>query len=181
MSRAYRIWVVFQERVIGYAAAGMILGVTVLAVVEIFRRYVQGRTFYWGQDAVTYFLIGATFLYFGATQARRDHLAVTALPDWLRARGYDRTLLFMKLTSTLFSLFFLWGLVYWGLPAADRSRLLGRLTESMIIPLWPFQYILLLGLALMGITMIFQLYRDVQALRGKEVFPWDKSEEGLQL
>lgn len=181
MDTAYKGWCVFLERVVGYTAAVMMLGVTVLAVVEIFRRYVLGRTFHWGQDAETYFLIAAAFLYFGATQARRDHLSVTAIPDWLRARRRTRTVLFMKVVSTLFSLFFVWGFVYWGLPAANRTRMLGRMTESMIIPLWPFQYILLLSLAFMGITLLFQLYRDVQALRGKDVFTWDTSEEGLQL
>jgi TRAP-type C4-dicarboxylate transport system permease small subunit len=181
LDRAYRAWIFLLERVFGYAAAAMMLGVTALAVIEIFRRYIQGRTFYWGQDAETYFLIAAAFLYFGATQARQDHLSVTALPDWLRHRGYGRTVLVMKAVSTLFSILFIGGFVYWGLPAADRTRMLGRMTESMVIPLWPFQYILLLSLALMGITMLFQFYRDVQALRGRAAYTWDTSEEGLQL
>lgn len=181
MDRAYQAWIFLLERVFGYMAAAMMLGVTALAVIEIFRRYIQGRTFYWGQDAETYFLIAAAFLYFGATQARRDHLSVTALSDWLRHRGYRRVVLVMKAVSTLFSMFFLGGFVYWGLPAADRTRALGRMTESMVIPLWPFQYVLLLSLALMGLTMLFQFYQDVQALRGNTVFTWDKSEEGLQL
>lgn len=181
MEATYKAWRFLQDRVIGYAAAWTMLGVTVLAVLEIFRRYVMGSTFHWGQDAVTYFMVSTCFIYFGAAQAQRAHLAVTLLPDWLKDSGWIKVALVVRSTALLLSLLFVFGFVYWGLPGAERSMRLDRMTESMIIPLWPFHYVLLVGMAIMGITMLFQLYREVMQLFGREVFPWDRDDHELEL
>jgi len=59
--------------------------------------------------------------------------------------------------------------------------MMGRTTQSMILPLWPFQATLLVGFALMALVTLFHLYQDVQALRGRKVFPWAPVEEGLEV
>lgn len=181
MDRIYNVWRQVQEAVFGRLAELMLIGATGLAIVEIFRRYVEGRTFYWGQDAVTYGMIGAAFLYFGVTQARRAHLVLSAVPAWLRRKGWLRTMYAIRVFGMLSSVLFLAGLVWWGWPGAERTRELGRLTESMLIPLWPFQYLLLLGAAGMAITMAFQLYRDIRGLLAKDPAVWDEGEEELEL
>ena len=177
----YRGWRFLQDRVVGYLAAAMLLGVTVLSLVEIFRRYVEGRTFYWGQDAVTYFMVAATFLYFGASQAQRAHLAVTLLPDWLLRSRRRRLGHAVRAVGSLLYLLFVIGFIYWGMPGAERTMALGRMTESMIIPLWPFQYVLLAGMAMLGVTLLFQLYRDIMRMLGRNVFPWEPDFEDLEL
>jgi TRAP-type C4-dicarboxylate transport system permease small subunit len=42
-------------------------------------------------------------------------------------------------------------------------------TESLAFPMWPFLAALLAGFALMAVTMFFQIYREVQKLRGRSV------------
>jgi TRAP-type C4-dicarboxylate transport system permease small subunit len=163
--------------VIGYAAAAMLLGATILACVEIFRRYFEGQTFHWGQDAVTYFLVAATFLYFGTSQAQRAHLAVSLLPQWLMAGGNVRLAYAVRALGSLIGALFVAAFVYWGLPAAERSLLLERMTESMIIPLWPFQYLCLIGMGMMGVTLAFQFYRDVMRFFGRDPFAWESDDE----
>ena len=65
----------------------MFLG-TGLAIMEVFRRYVFGVVYDWGQDAVTYGIVSASvFLYFAVTQARRSHLRVSFVVDALEAAG----------------------------------------------------------------------------------------------
>ena len=60
--------------------------------------------------------------------------------------------------------------------------MLGRMTESMIIPLWPFQFILLIGMGMLGITLFFQFYRDLLLLvLGRDPFPWDTQHEDFEL
>jgi TRAP-type mannitol/chloroaromatic compound transport system permease small subunit len=51
----------------------------------------------------------------------------------------------------------------------------------MLLLMWPFQFMLLLGFVLMALTTAFQLYQDIQAIRGKKVFPWAETEEGLEI
>lgn len=181
MDKAYRTWVFLMERIVSYTAATVMLGATCLAIVEIFRRYILDQTFHWGQDGVTYFMVSAVFLYFVVTQVRRSHLAVTALGEWLSSKGYTGVINIFRLINTTLSLAFCGALTWYGLPSVARNYELGRLTQSMILPFWPFQLVLLISLALMVITLLFQLYQDVQALRGKNVFPWAEVEEGLEI
>jgi TRAP-type C4-dicarboxylate transport system permease small subunit len=183
MNALYKAWRFLQDKIIGYSAALVMLALTTLAVVEIFRRYIEGRTFYWGQDAVTYLIVGAAMLYFGVSQATRAHLAFSALPDWLaRSTGIRfKIACVIRMFGSLISLMFVAGFVWWGWPGAERTMMLGRLTESMIIPLWPFQFVCLIGMAMLGITYFFQFYRDVFLLFGRDPFPWDTQHEDFEL
>jgi TRAP-type C4-dicarboxylate transport system permease small subunit len=177
----YRGWLFFQERIVGYAAALMMLAITIFANVEIFRRYVIGTTYHWGQDAVTFLMITAAFLFFGAAQAKRAHLAVTALPDWLRDSGREKLGLVVRIVALVLSILFVICFIYWGLPGAQRTLARGLLTESMLIPLWPFQFALLIGMGFMGVTMCFHLYRDVMRLFGHQAFAWEPDHDQLEL
>lgn len=181
MATIYKAWLFFQERIIGTLAALTLLAVTVFAVGEVFGRYFVGHTFHWGQDAVTYLLITAAFLYFGASQAKRAHLAVTALPDWLRAHDRLKAALAVRAIALLCVVIFAASFVYWGHPAAARTWRVGISTESLVLPMWPFQFALLIGMGMMGITALFQLYRDVMRFFGRDVFPWEPDDDQLVL
>ena len=181
MNKAYRIWVYTMEHIVSYIAAAMMLGATLLAIIEIFRRYVLGYTFHWGQDAVTYVMVSAVFLFFVVTQTRRSHLAVSALAEWLNSKGYAVQLNLIRLINTSLGLGFCGALTWYGFPSVLRNYELGRLTQSMILPYWPFQTVLLGSFALMVITLLFQLYQDVQTMRGRNVFPWAEIDEGIEL
>ena len=104
MSKFYRGWVYFMEHVVSYIAAALMLGATGLAIIEIFRRYLLGTTFHWGQDAVTYFMVSAVFMFFVVTQVKRSHLAVTALAEWMTSKGYKAPLQLMRLINTSLAL-----------------------------------------------------------------------------
>ena len=181
MAKIFKAWLFLQEHIVGTLAAVTMIGVTVFACLEVLARYLAGYVPEWGQDAVTYFLVAATFLYFGASQAKRAHLAVTALPDALRHGGGIN----MALTIRAFALFcvvaFSIGFIYWGLPAAARTWRAGVVTESLFFPMWPFQFALIVGMAMMGITALFQFYRDVMKLLGQDVFPWETDHDEFEL
>jgi TRAP-type C4-dicarboxylate transport system permease small subunit len=181
MATIYKAWLLFQEHVVGTLAAVTMLAVTVFAVAEMFGRYLAGHTFQWGQDAVTYLVVAATFLYFGASQAKRAHLAVTVLPDWLRSGGRVKPALAVRAFASLCVVLFVAGFIYWGLPAAFRTWRVGVVTESLVLPMWPFQYALIVGMAMMGITALFQLYRDVTRLLDRDAFPWEADHDQLEL
>ena len=181
LATIFKAWLFFQERVIGSAAAITMLIVTVFACTEVFGRYLVGHVFQWGQDAVTYLTISATFLYFGASQAKRAHLAMTALTDSLRSRGKLAPALVIRSFALLSVVLFVACFVYWGIPAAARTFRVGVVTESLVLPMWPFQYALIVGMGMMGITALFQLYRDVMRLSGRDVFPWESDEDQLVL
>ena len=90
MEKAYAIWRAFQDRLVAPAAALLLVGCTLLALLEIFRRYIVGVSFDWQQDAVTFFTLSGVYLYFAISQRRDEHLMVTVVPEVLTAVGGTR-------------------------------------------------------------------------------------------
>lgn len=179
--RAYRVVRFLLDDVIGnLAILAMFLG-TSLAIVEVFRRYVFGVVFDWGQDAVTYGIVSSMFLYFAVTQARRSHLRVSFVVDLLEEREMHKLVLAIRAFITAFSLALFSALAAWGIPTVERSMLMERTTLSMVIVIWPFQLALVATFTLMAIVSFFQLYQDIRALFGKKVFDWAPVEEGIDI
>jgi TRAP-type C4-dicarboxylate transport system permease small subunit len=171
VERAYAIWRAFQDRVLERAAALLLLGCTLLALLEIFRRYVLGQSFEWQQDAVTYFTLSGVFLYLGIAQRHDAHLAVTVVPEVLevlgpRARSVAEVI---RLVALVVSCLFLFAVAWWGIPEVRESAHYESRSESLAFPMWPFLAVLLVGFAFMAVTMLFQIYREIQKLRGRTV------------
>lgn len=171
MEKAYALWRAFQERILGPAAALLLLGCTLLAIIEVIRRYVFGQSFYWQQDFVTYVVLSSVFLYFCIAQRAESHLSVTVfleLADAVGPRAHKAAEI-VRLLGTAFSLLFLLAVVWWGVPEVLDSQKYNTRTESLLLPLAPFLWLLLIGFLLMAVQLFFQLYRDVQELRGRTV------------
>jgi len=179
--RMYKVVRFLLDDVIGnLAILAMFLG-TGVAILEVFRRYVFGVVFDWGQDAVTYGIVSSVFLYFAVTQARRSHLRVSFVVDTLEGAGMEKLVLSIRTLLTALSLALYSGLAYWGIPTIERSMMLERTTLSMVLVIWPFQLALVVTFVLMAVVTFFQLYQDIRALFGKKVFQWAPTEEGVEI
>jgi TRAP-type C4-dicarboxylate transport system permease small subunit len=181
IDKIYRVFRFLLDNVIGYSAIVIMLGGTTLAISEVARRYLFGVVFDWGQDAVTYSIVGAIFLYFAVTQARRSHLRMSALMDVLEERGWVRLVLVIRTFFTALGLVVYSAIAYWGVSTMERSMELGRKTYSMVLVIWPFQAILLAAFILLALVCLFQLYQDIRALMGKKVFEWAPVDEGIEI
>jgi TRAP-type C4-dicarboxylate transport system permease small subunit len=179
VERAYAIWRAFQERVVAQAAALLLVGMTLLALLEVGRRYILGHSFEWQQDAVTFITLSGIFLYFSVAQRTNSHLSVTVVPELLAVSGPRGRLAaeVIKLVALAFSFVFLLAVVWWGVPEVEDAIKYESRTESLGFPMWPFLTALLLGFAFMALTMLFQLYFAVQKLRGRPV-PAEPEEAG---
>jgi TRAP-type C4-dicarboxylate transport system permease small subunit len=172
VEKAYAIWRAFQDRYLERAAALLLVGCTLLALIEIFRRYVLGLSFEWQQDAVTYFTLSGVFLYFGIAQRHGAHLSVTVVPEVLEALGGPRARRaaeLVRLVALVISFAFLVAVAWWGIPEVRESAHYESRSESLAFPMWPFLAVLLVGFAFMAVSMFFQIYREVQKLRGRTV------------
>jgi C4-dicarboxylate transporter DctQ subunit len=179
VEKAYAAWRAFQDRILAHAAALLLVGCTLLALLEVVRRYVFGYSYEWQQDAVTFFTLSGVFLYFSVCQRKDSHLTVSVLPEVLAAVGprARRAAEVVKLFARAFSVAFLAAVVWWGIPEVDDSLRYEVRTESLAFPMWPFLAALLLGFAFMAVTMLFQLYFGVQKLRGRSVPQEEQVEE----
>ena len=181
LETAYKYIAWFVEKLIGNCAALVMFLATGLAIVEIFRRYILGVTFEWGQDAVSYFMISALFLYFCVTQYKRSHLAMRAAVDALNKKGFIRITKLIRILTSILTIYIGANFAMWGIPIVERSAMMGRKSQSLILDIWPFQVCLVIGFGLMTVVGIFQLYQDIQSLRGKEVFKWAPKEEEIDI
>lgn len=165
------MWRAFQDRILGPFASFVLLVCTILALVEVVRRYQLGSSFDWQQDAVTYFILAAVFLYFGISQRRGAHLEVSLLTAFLESRGEGgkRVAEVVRLIALVISFLFLIGVCWWGAPEIFDSIEYESRTESLAFPMWPFLTALLVGFAFMAVSIFFQIYRAIQKLRGLNV------------
>jgi TRAP-type C4-dicarboxylate transport system permease small subunit len=178
VEKAYALWRAFQDRILAPAGAVLFVGSTLLALLEVGRRYLLGYSFEWQQDAVTFFILSGVFLYFSISQRREAHLTVTLIPELFNVFGGRWRLAaeVVKLLALLYACLFMAAVVWWGIPEVEDSVKYEVRTESLAFPLWPFLAVLLFSFACMAITMLFQIYREVQALRGRSVLV-EKREE----
>ncbi len=180
MEKAYALWRAFQDRLLAPAAALLLLGCTLLALLEVVRRYVFGVSYEWQQDAVTYFILTAVFLYFGIAQRKGTHLVVDVFLHALRNVGprTRRLMDYVEVGAIIIALLFMLGVVWWGLEEVLEVQRDAPRTESLEFPLAPFLWALLVGFAGMAISLFFQSWRGIQKLRGREVLaePADTTE-----
>lgn len=171
VEKAYAVWRAFQERVVAQVAALLLIGMTLLALVEVGRRYVLGQSFEWQADAVTFFMLSGIYLYFSVVQRKNDHLAMTVLPEVLAVVGprAKRAGEIVRLVALALSVAFLAAVTYWGIPEIEDAIKYESRTESLAFPMWPFLLALLLGFAFMVVTMLFQLWFGVRRLMGHAV------------
>lgn len=171
MEKAYVMWRAFQDRILARVAALLLIGCTLIALLEVFRRYVLGFSYEWQQDAVTFFTLSGVFLYFAISQRRDAHLSVMIVPELLNTMGprQQRAAAVVKLIALAFSFLFLLAVVWWGIPEVHDAISYQSRTESLVFPMWPFLMTLLVSFALMAVTMFFQIYREIQKLRGLAV------------
>jgi TRAP-type C4-dicarboxylate transport system permease small subunit len=171
MEKAYVIWRAFQDRYLARAAAFLLIGCTLLALLEVVRRYVFGYSYEWQQDAVTFITLSGVFLYFAVSQRHESHLSVMIVPELLSALGprQRRAADIVKLVALTLSFLFMIAVVWWGIPEVHDAVYYESRTESLAFPMWPFLLTLLVSFALMAITMFFQIYRQIWKLRGMSV------------
>jgi TRAP-type C4-dicarboxylate transport system permease small subunit len=171
VEKAYALWRVFQDRLLAPVAAMLMLGCTLLALLEVVRRYVFGVSYEWQQDAVTYFMLTAVFLYFGVSQRRGTHLVVDVF--LLAARNFGpraaRLVEYLEVAAVLVAFAFMLGVTWWGLEEVLESQRDAPRTESLEFPLAPFLWALLVGFAFMAVSLFFQSWRGIQKLRGRSV------------
>jgi TRAP-type C4-dicarboxylate transport system permease small subunit len=183
LEKAYAAWRAFQERILAPAAVLLLLGCTLLALLEVVRRYVFGFSYEWQQDAVTFFLLSGVFLYFSISQRHGEHLSVTLLPELLVVLKRPRAAETVTLVAQVFAFLFMAAVAWWGIPEVEDSFKYETRTESLAFPMGPFLAVLWVGFVFMAVTLFFQIYRGIQKLRGRTVLvdpPPPSEEEVLQ-
>lgn len=147
--------------VLGWISAILLLVLTLFALLEIVRRYVFGVVFEWGQDAIIVGMVAAVAFYFCVTQVRRSHLVMSAIVQLLHSRGHLKAVGLLKIAVSVVIVLFCGavGITGWSTLSYAWERDLS--TYSLLIPLWPFYLILMVGFLLMAFVAFLQTVEDI--------------------
>jgi TRAP-type C4-dicarboxylate transport system permease small subunit len=156
------------DSVLGTIAAIMLLVLTLFALLEIVRRYVFSVVFEWGQDAVIVGMIATVSIYIAVTQIRRSHLVMNAIIQLLHSRGYYKACGALKIVSSALVCIFCGAIGVTGWPTLTYAFERDLMTYSLLIPLWPFYLILMIGFLLMSFIALLQVGEDIIAFVRKE-------------
>lgn len=149
--------------ILGNLSAYLMIGVTLFALAEIIRRYIFGVVFEWGQDAVIYAMVSSVALYICVTQINRSHLVMSAVLQLLNAKGFHRTVGFLKIFVSLFVSVFTGSLTYTAYSTIEYSIKIGERTESLFFYMWPFHFVLSIGMGLMSLVAFLQFIEDIHS------------------
>ena len=169
MNSLYNSWRSFQDNFLQYLSAILLVGLTLLALLEVVRRYVFGVSFEWQQDLVTFGILSGIFLFFGITQARKAHLRVSALLLLLREKCGPSGRLIARFAEIFGQLLAVWICAYIVWTSIDHLFYLikeGRKTESLYFSMWPFFLTFLISIGFLGISFFFQLWNEIRLLLG---------------
>lgn len=134
-----------------------------IAIVEVFRRYVLGQSFVWQQDIVTYGILCAVYLYFSITQHARANVEVQIFVDQLSKGGGIKHKIaeFLRGTAIVLNMIFVSIMIWFGLPWANAYRCDKLLVSCQIMPIWPFVWLFIFGMVLLLITLFVQLFKNI--------------------
>ncbi len=149
--------------ILGRCSAFLMLAVTLFALADIIRRYIFGVVFEWGQDAVIYMMVSSVAFYICVTQINRNHLVMSAVLQLLNTKGFHRTVGFCKIFVSLFVSVFTGSLTYTAYSTVEYSIQIGERTESLFFFMWPFYFILALGMGLMSLVAFLQFIEDIHS------------------
>ena len=156
--------------VLGWAASVLLLILTLFGLLEIIRRYIFGVVFEWGQDAVIVGMVAAVSLYICVTQVRRSHLVMNAVVQIFVTKGYYNVVGILRILVSAVIAVFCGSLSITGWPTLSYAIDRDLTTYSLLIPLWPFYLLLMVGFGLMALVAFLQMIEDIIAFaRGEHV------------
>ena len=147
--------------VLGWLGSAMLLVLTLFALLEIVRRYIFGVVFEWGQDAIIVGMVAAVAFYFCVTQVRRSHLVTNAVVQLLHGRGHYKTIGILKIVVSAIIVVFCGAVGVTGWDTLSYAWERNLTTYSLLIPLWPFYLILMLGFLVMAFVAFLQTIEDI--------------------
>ena len=155
---------------LGLISSIFLLLLTLFALLEIVRRYIFGVVFEWGQDGIVVGMIATVSLYFCVTQTRRSHLVMSAVIQTLHSKGYLKCTAIIKIVVSAIITVFCASIGISGWSTLTYAIDQEVMTQSLLIPYWPFYLILMVGFCLMAFVAFLQLIEDlISLLQGKYV------------
>lgn len=171
MNLAVRLIQALTEAV-GAAGAVLVVPLVVATCWEVFSRYVLNEPTIWAFE-LGYMLMGMHFLLGGAIALKRQvHVRIDLIYARLspRRRALIDLVLYVGLVLPAIAMFCLrfWDYTHAAYLSGEQSGM-----SAWNPPIWPFRAVILLSFVLLGLQVIAECLKAVDALRGRAPYPRD--------
>jgi C4-dicarboxylate transporter DctM subunit len=149
------------SRVIAIISAAIILLMMVLTVADVFLRYLFSKPIPWNFDLQILLIVGVVYLGIAYVQIHRRHIRI----DLVSSRLSENSQLWLQLFSDIiffgFSALIAWQM---SLETWDAWVIKDYLESITRLPLWPAKGALTLGIGLLSLNLVINIYNDIRAL-----------------
>lgn len=156
----------------GFAIFGAValLLIMFLTVIDVIGRYLFSKPVIGAYECVEYGLIVTVFCGMAITQIKKQHVNVSIITDQLKGRKLYCLECITYLSSLVIIVLFLWG----GMKQFSNIFQVKQVSNILMIPQWPFQLILVLGVFLFCLTLFVDFLKSIASLLdGKVEAPSD--------
>lgn len=169
MVRAVR-WIEALTEGVGGAAALLVVPLVLAMCWEVFARYVLGAPTIWAFE-LGYMLMGVHFLLGGAITLRRQaHVRIDLIYARLssRKRAWIDLVLYVALVLPAIVLFCdrFWEYTANAYLGGERSG-----SSAWNPPIWPFRALILTSFVLLGLQVLAECAKCIEAIRGRAPYP----------
>ena len=148
----------------GLIAGFAILAMTVLIAMDVTLRYGFNAPTKWVDEISLYLMVVAVFIGLSYTLKEKGHIRVEFIVERLSRRVRNWLTVITSITFLVFTVFLIY--LTWGsVLMSFASKLSSRTALDVII--WPFQALIPLGLALMALILIYNIYTEIKVALGK--------------
>jgi TRAP-type mannitol/chloroaromatic compound transport system permease small subunit len=155
---------------VGAAGALLVVPLTLATCWEVFSRYLLGAPTIWAFE-LGYMLMGVHFLLGGAIALKRQvhvriDLIYARLPD--RRRALIDLVLYVGLVLPAIVMFCLrfWDYTHAAYLSGEQSGM-----SAWNPPIWPFRALILFSFVLLGLQVVAECLKAIDALRGRADYP----------
>ncbi len=132
-----------------------LLASTLLTFFGVILRYIFGISYEWNEELCRYCMITIVYLWAGAMIRKKQHISLSLFSDRLSPRNQD----IHRFITDLLTLALGIPLVFWGFDLVASAQAAELRTLSLLFPLWPAYSIVPIGIILLVVQAILDIFR----------------------
>ncbi len=174
-----RLVTIFDENSERFLIYGFYLYLTLIIVLEVFRRFVLNFSSLWGEETARFIFIYLTWIGAAWAVRRRQHIRINIVHNYLSSRMTGVTYIISDVAMLIFAYYSM----KWYVPVLLTTRERGAVTQALRVNQEYFMIAVLIGFTLLVIRTLQMMAWDIKAViqnvpvyQGESIFVGDDNE-----
>lgn len=149
----------FIERTEIFALSGGIISIAIIAIANVFGRYIFNQSIYFAEELISFLVILITFFGLGHVTRKGRHIRMSAFYDQLPPYYKRLTYIFIAAISAMVMFLLAWYAYEYIAKVAQR----GKVTPSLRFPLWITYIWVFIGFVVTGLQYVMTVFANLNA------------------